>query len=103
VLLGASRLPAAARSEAAQAGAVAGRDRQDKARPTKQRHAAIRIFKRLKAEHGFSGCYAIVKDYVHAAELRSREMFVPLTHTPGEAQADWWATPAGTSWFQFRA
>ena len=61
---------------------------EDKARPAKQRHTATRIFERLKAEHGFSGCYTIVKDYVHAAELRSREMFVPLTHTPGEAQAD---------------
>jgi transposase len=29
-----------------------------------------------------------VKDYVRSAELRSREMFVPLTHAPGEAQAD---------------
>jgi hypothetical protein len=29
-----------------------------------------------------------VKDYVHTAKLRSREMFVPLTHAPGEAQAD---------------
>ena len=61
---------------------------EDKARPAKQRHTATRIFERLKAEHGFSGCYTIVKDYIHAAELRLREMFVPLTHTPGEAQAD---------------
>ena len=37
---------------------------------------------------GSRGGYTIVKDYVHTAELRSREMFVPLTHTPGEAQAD---------------
>jgi len=61
---------------------------EDKARPAKQRHTAARIFERLKAEHGFSGGYTIVKDYVHTAELRAREMFVPLTHTPGEAQAD---------------
>ncbi len=61
---------------------------EDKTRPAKQRHTATRIFERLKAEHGFSGGYTIVKDYIHAAELRSREMFVPLTHTPGEAQAD---------------
>jgi len=46
---------------------------EDKARPAKQRHTATRIFERLKAEHGFSGCYTIVKDYVHAAELRLRE------------------------------
>ena len=61
---------------------------EDKTRPAKQRHTAKRILERLKAEHGFSGGYTIVKDYVHTAELRSREMFVPLTHAPGEAQAD---------------
>ena len=61
---------------------------EDKRQPAKQRHTAKRIFERLKAEHGFSGGYTIVKDYVHTAELRSREMFVPLTHAPGEAQAD---------------
>src|SRR5665811_2097059 len=61
---------------------------EDKTRPAKQRHTAKRIFERLKAEHGFCGGYTIVKDYVHTAELRSREMFVPLTHAPGEAQAD---------------
>jgi transposase len=61
---------------------------EDKTQPAKQRHTAKRIFERLKAEHGFCGGYTIVKDYVHRAELRSREMFVPLTHAPGEAQAD---------------
>jgi transposase len=29
-----------------------------------------------------------VKDYVHTATVRSQEMFVPLVHPPGEAQAD---------------
>lgn len=61
---------------------------EDKTQPAKQRHTAKRIFERLKAEHGFCGGYTIVKDYVHTAELRSREMFVPLRHAPGEAQAD---------------
>jgi transposase len=60
----------------------------DKRRPAKQWHTAKRIFDRLKDEHGFTGGYTIVKDYVRSAELRSREMFVPLTHAPGEAQAD---------------
>jgi transposase len=60
----------------------------DKRRPAKQRHTAKRIFDRLKVEHSFTGGYTIVKDYVRSAELRSREMFVPLTHAPGEAQAD---------------
>src|SRR5664279_4037906 len=62
--------------------------KDDKTRPAKQRHTAKRIFERLKEEHGFSGGYTIVKDYVRGEELRGREMFVPLTHAPGEAQAD---------------
>ena len=60
----------------------------DKQRPAKQRHTAKRIFDRLKEEHGFTGGYTIVKDYVRSAELHSREMFIPLAHAPGEAQAD---------------
>jgi hypothetical protein len=59
---------------------------EDKQRPSKQRHSAKRIFERLREEHGFTGGYTIVKDYVRSAELRSREMFIPLTHAPGEAQ-----------------
>src|SRR5665647_435487 len=61
---------------------------EDKTRPAKQRHTAKRIFERLREEHGFTGGYTIVKDYVHTATLRGREMFVPLTHPAGEAQAD---------------
>jgi len=60
----------------------------DKQRPVKQRHTSKRIFERLKDEHGFTGGYTIVKDYVRAATLHGQEMFVPLTHAPGEAQAD---------------
>src|SRR5664280_2962790 len=62
--------------------------KEDKTRPVKQRHTAKRIFERLKGEHGFSGGYTIVKDYVRGEELRGREMFVPLVHPAGEAQAD---------------
>ena len=54
----------------------------------KQRHTAKRIFDRLRAEHGFSGGYTIVKDYVREHHRRRREMFVPLTHPPGHGQAD---------------
>jgi transposase len=60
----------------------------DKQRPVKQRHTAKRIFDRLKDEHGFTGGYTIVKDYVRGEQVRSGEMFIPLTHAPGEAQAD---------------
>jgi transposase len=54
----------------------------------KQRHTAQRIFDRLRDERGFSGRYTIVREYVAQATLRGREMFVPLSHRPGHAQAD---------------
>ena len=54
----------------------------------KQRPTAKRIFDRLRDEYGFTGGYTIVKDYVRERRLRSREMFVPLVHSPGPAQAD---------------
>jgi transposase len=60
----------------------------DKQRPPKQRHTSKRIFERLKEEHGFTGGYTIVKDYVRTATLRGQEMFVPLVHPAGEAQVD---------------
>jgi transposase len=60
----------------------------DKQRPVKQRHTSKRIFERLKEEHGFRGGYTIVKDYVRTATLRGQEVFVPLVHPAGEAQAD---------------
>jgi transposase len=61
---------------------------EDKQRPRKQRHTAKRIFERLRAEYQYSGGYTIVKDYVRGAKIGGQEMFVPLSHPPGEAQAD---------------
>jgi len=60
----------------------------DRAMPKKQRHTARRIFERLRDEHGFSGGYTIVKDYVWSKRQSSREMFIPLHHPPGHGQAD---------------
>jgi len=60
----------------------------DRSNHRKQRHTAKRIFDRLRDEHGFTGGYTIVKDYVRGRQLRSREMFVPLHHAPGHAQVD---------------
>jgi len=60
----------------------------DHQRPAKQRHTAKRILDRLREEQGFTGGYTIVKEYVRAATLLGREMFVPLTHPAGEAQVD---------------
>ena len=60
----------------------------DKDRPKKQRHTSKRIFERLRDEHGFTGRITIVKDYVAGWRQRGQEMFVPLLHPPGHAQAD---------------
>ena len=60
----------------------------DKLRPKKQLHTAKRIFERLRDEHGFTGGITIVKDYVAGWRQRAEEMFVPLVHPPGHAQAD---------------
>ena len=60
----------------------------DRTSPPKQRHTAKRLHERLRAEHGFTGGYTIVKDYVRAHRARAREVFVPLAHPPGHAQAD---------------
>jgi transposase len=61
---------------------------EDQNRPARQRHTSKRIFERLRDEHGFTGGLTIVKDYVHERRLRQREVFVPLSHEPGHAQAD---------------
>jgi transposase len=61
---------------------------EDKSRPAKQRHSALRIWQRLRDEYAFPGCYTIVKEYVRHQKLSQREMFVPLAHPPGHAQAD---------------
>jgi transposase len=60
----------------------------DRSAPPKQRHTAKRIFERLRDEHGFTGGYTVVKDYVRLSRSRSREVFIPLAHPPGHAQVD---------------
>ena len=60
----------------------------DKLVPKKQRHTSKRVFERLHDEHDFTGGITIVKDYIFAARQSQREMFVPLSHPPGHAQAD---------------
>jgi hypothetical protein len=60
----------------------------------KQRHTAPRLFDRLRTEEGYSGGYTVVREYVASATLCSREMFVPLSHRPRHAQADFGETDA---------
>lgn len=70
----------------------------DKNQPKKQRHTIKRIFDRLKVEQGFQGGYNTVRDYVAKQRSGSKEMFCPLLHQPGQAQADFgeaWVIIAG--------
>ncbi|MDI9433141.1 MAG: IS21 family transposase, partial [Planctomycetota bacterium] len=53
----------------------------------KQRHTAKRIWERLP-EEGFTGGYTIVKDAVRQLKRTGQEVYMPLTHPPGEAQVD---------------
>lgn len=62
--------------------------KDDHRAPKKQRHTAWRIFQRLKDEHGFTGGYTVVKDAVRDWRQSHREVFLPLSHPPGEAQVD---------------
>lgn len=61
----------------------------DKKAPRKQRHSAVRIFERLRDEHGYGGSYSTVKIAVRAWKQSHREVFLPLVHRPGEAQVDY--------------
>ena len=61
---------------------------EDQQAPKKQRHTAWRIFQRLRDEHDFAGSYTIVKDAVRSWRQGHQEVFLPLSHPPGEAQVD---------------
>ena len=76
---------------------------EDRTVHRKQRHTAKRIFERLRDEHGFSGGQTIVKDYVRERRRRQREMFVPLAHSPGHAQADFGEADAFIAGVKHRA
>jgi len=56
--------------------------------PTKQKHTARRIFERLRDEYGYNGGEMVVKDAVREWRISRREVFLPLSHPPGEAQVD---------------
>jgi transposase len=62
--------------------------RTDKTMPQKQRHTCKRIFERLRDEYGYTGGQTILSDYVRLQRVRSKEVFMPLSHRPGHAQAD---------------
>src|SRR5918998_3114967 len=56
--------------------------RDDKKAPRKQRHTAVRIYRRLRDEHGYRGGLTVVKDAVRAWRGRNAEVFVPLARPP---------------------
>ena len=53
---------------------------EDRRLPKKLRHTAKRIYERLRAEHGFSGKYTIVKDYVRERRRRADSKGAGDTH-----------------------
>lgn len=66
----------------------------DKERPNKQRHTAVRVYNRLKAEHGFKGAESTVRRYVRQAKQRlgldGRKVYIPSDPEAGvEAEVDW--------------
>jgi len=66
----------------------------DKKRPKKQRHTAVRVFNRLKQEHDFQGSETTVRRYVREAKLRlgvgAPQVFIPSDPEAGvEAEVDW--------------
>jgi len=60
----------------------------DRDAPAKQRHTARRIFHRLRDEHDYRGSEVQVRRYVAQHRRHGAEVFVPLSHPPGEAQFD---------------
>jgi transposase len=56
--------------------------------PPKQRHTSKRIFERLRDEYGYPGGITQVKEAVARYTRHGKEVFVPLSHPPGEAQFD---------------
>jgi transposase len=60
----------------------------DKAFNKKQRHTGKRVFDRLRKEHGYTGGYTVIKDFLRDLKLKQQEVFMPLSHRPGEAQVD---------------
>jgi transposase len=67
---------------------------QDKTKPKKQRHTAVRIYNRLKHEHGYCKSETAVRHYVHAAKIRlgltKSQAVIPSDPLIGiEAEIDW--------------
>src|SRR5947209_17565406 len=55
----------------------------DEHAPPKQRHTAMQVFRRLRDEQGYPGCYGQVQRYLRQHRDRHQETFIPLGHLPG--------------------
>jgi transposase len=62
--------------------------KSDQGAPVKQRHDGQRILERLREEHGYQGSDSTFYRALGAIQKRSRPVYVPLKHPPGEAQFD---------------
>lgn len=60
----------------------------DKQIHRKQRHTGKRIFDRLCREFGYTGVITVVRDEIRRWKQSTAEVFMPLSHPPGEAQFD---------------
>ncbi len=56
----------------------------DEDAPPKQRHTAMQVFRRLRDEHGYPGCYGQVQRYLLKHQHKHKETFIPLGHLPGQ-------------------
>jgi len=56
----------------------------DEDAPSKQRHTAMQVFRRLRDEHGFTGGYDAVRRYIGKHRRDHRETFIPLAHDAGQ-------------------
>jgi transposase len=56
---------------------------QDQSAPPKQRHTATQIFRRLVADHNYTGSYQPIQRYLQQRRRDRRETFIPLDHAPG--------------------
>src|SRR5512142_990195 len=56
----------------------------DEHAPPKQRHTAMQVFRRLRDENGYPGCYGQVQRYLRRQRGRHQDTFIPLGHLPGQ-------------------
>src|SRR5271157_4811793 len=56
----------------------------DEDAPPKQRHTAMQVFRRLRDEHGYPGCYGQVQRDLLKHPHKHKETFIPLGHLPGQ-------------------